>query len=199
MKTLNTSRVLLLIFLLWSCNNDIQWDEVKLDSSISHDSIYKRMNKQEEIPNMFEFKNLDTVLIGKTSDVQYLVGNENADKYSKMNNCRAYFFKSDTLIINIGIGNGFGGRGFIIKYKANKFFTEPYYEDDVVFEGEPFETYKLIYQKLTLNKLNYKVGDSLFGKIDFKSIETDLEKKKHEHTGKGYFRAKVKQSPFYKS
>jgi hypothetical protein len=147
MKMFKIFLFLLLPFLLLNCKNKDQWDEIKIDLNISHDSVYKRMDTEEEIFSMFE---RDT-LRKKSSDVQYLIGNENADKYSKMNNCRAYFNSSDTLIIDIGISNGFVSSGFIIKYKANKFFTEPYYEDDIVFEGEPFETYKLIYQQLTLN------------------------------------------------
>ncbi len=192
MKIIKTIWILLLFVLPWGCSNHEEWGEVTIDPKISNDSVYKRMDTEEEIFSTFEKDRTRK----KSTDVQYLIGNENADKYSKMNNCRAYFNKSDTLIVDIGISSGFVSSGFIIKYKGNKFFTEPYYDDDIVFEGEPFETYKLVYQKLNLNKTNYKAGDSLFGKIEFKSIETDLEKKKHEHTGNGFFRAKVKSSPF---
>jgi hypothetical protein len=107
-----------------------------------------------------------------------------------MNNCRAIFIHSDTLSINIGISNGFSGWGFTIFYKDKKYYTEPYYFTDAEIPG--FEsTYKIVYQKLALDKANYKVGDSLYGKIDFKSIETTKDKKRFEHFGKGYFRAKV--------
>jgi hypothetical protein len=58
-------------------------------------------------------------------------------------------------------------------------------------EIEP--THKLIYQKLTLDKPNYKLGDSLYGKIEFKSIETDSNGETKEHFGKGNFRTKVKK------
>lgn len=107
-----------------------------------------------------------------------------------MNNCRAIFLHSDTLSINIGISSGFAGWGFTIFYKDKKYYTEPYYFFDAEIPGfEP--TYKIVYQKLTLDKTNYKVGDSLYGKIDFKSIEITKDKKRFEHFGKGYFRAKV--------
>lgn len=172
--------------MLSNCNNQVeQWDEVTIDNNISQDSVYKRLDNEEEI---FSFHEKDTVG-KKTSDVEYL--NDN-NKYSKMNNCRTFFYKSDTLLINIGIADGFTGRGFIIKYKSKRFFTKPFHFTDQIMEGESEPTYQLIYQKLTLDKPNYKVGDSLFGKIDFISIESDGFFKKIKHSGKGFFRTKVK-------
>jgi hypothetical protein len=115
------------------------------------------------------------------------------DKYSKLNNCRAYFFHSDALSINIGIGSGFGGTGFIIKCKSHKFYTEPYYFTDMIIEGEAESTYKIVYQKLNLDKPYYILEDSLYGKIDFKSIETDKDGNRIEHFGKGNFRTKIRK------
>ena len=185
MNILKILWILLLTFLLLSCNNPEHWDAITIDPNISQDSVYKRMDTEEEI---FSAHETDT-LRKKSSDVEYI------DKYvpnklPKNNNCRAYFHKSDTLIINIGIGTGFGGSGFIIKYKSSKFYTEPYYITDVIMEQEADPTYKLIYQKLILNKSDYKVGDSLFGNIDFKSIGPNFSG--IEHSGRGYFRAKIK-------
>ena len=178
-----------LLALFPSCfHNYDRWDEATIDQKISQDSVYKRMDTEEEI---FSAIDNDTSR-KKSSDVISFIGRP--DQYSKMNNCRAYFFNSDTLIINIGIGTGFGGQGFIIKFKANKFFTAPYFTTDVIMDGERRPTYELIYQKLVLNKSNYKAGDSLFGKIDFGSVGPDFSNAKH--FGKGYFRAKVKRSPF---
>jgi hypothetical protein len=104
---------------------------------------------------------------------------------------QSLFFHSDTLLINIGIGNGFGGHGFIISYKSKKFYTEPYFSTDVIYSDKVEPTYKIVYQKLILDKASYSSGDSLYGHIDFKSIETDKEKNTTEHFGKGYFRTKV--------
>lgn len=189
MRLQNTFLGFLLTFLLCNCNQkDDQWDEVIVDSHISQDSVFNRMNTEKEI---LSFHEKDTFM-KKTSDVEYLSGYTNADKYSKRNNCRAFFNKSDTLKINIGIGTGFGGRGFMIKYKSNRFFTEPYYSTDIIMDGESKPTYKIIYQKLMLDKSNYKIGDSLYGKIDFKAIEYDGFFKKIKHSGKGYFRSKIK-------
>ena len=130
----------------------------------------------------------------RTSDVAYFGGhklNLEDDKYSKLNNCRAYFFHSDTLSINIGIGNGFGGQGFIISYKNKNFYTHPYFWTDVIIEGEVEPKYEIVYQKLTLDKPTYSLGDSLYGYIDFKSVETDNYMNTIKHFGKGYFRTKI--------
>jgi hypothetical protein len=176
-----------------SCNSIERWDEVVIDPELSRASIYKELDKQKE---MFSALEKQDTSIRRSSDVAYYSGQEKLDsQYAKFNNCRAFYFPkfhSDTLLINIGVGNGFGGQGFIINYHNRKFYTEPYVSTDVVYEDMIEPVYKVIYQKLTLDKSGYKVGDSLFGRIDFKSIERDGLKSK-EHVGKGYFRTKVTQ------
>ena len=197
LKTRNGNGIflILMILMLSNCNKketQNQWDKASIDPNISKELIFKKLDKQKEI-----FSGLDNKdSLGKrTSDVSYFSGkkiNLNDTKYSKFNNCRAYYFFNDTLSINIGFSNGFTGRGFIIKYKNKKFYTEGYYSTDVIIEGEIEPTHKIVYQKLTLDKTNYKVGDSLFGKIEFKSIEKDNNNQETtEHFGKGYFRTKV--------
>jgi hypothetical protein len=54
-------------------------------------------------------------------------------------------------------------------------FMEVYYSSDVMSKAEIKRTHKIIYKKLTLDKLNYKVSDSPYGKIDFKSVEIARE------------------------
>ena len=172
-------------------NHQTQWDNVTIDANISEVPIYRQLDKESEIFSAFE--KMDSSM-KRTSDVEYLTGKKiNTGEYSnsKYNNCRAYFFNSDTLSINIGIGNGFGGQGFIINYKSNKFYTEPYFSTDVIYPSEVEPAYKIVYQKLILDKATYSLGDSLYGHIDFKSIEADKENNKTEHFGKGYFRTKI--------
>jgi hypothetical protein len=168
-----------------------QWDTAEINAAISKDSIYKELDKQ---PELFSVVERQVLFMKRTSDVAYFSGhklNIQDDKYAKYNNCRAYFFHSDTLSINIGIGNGFGGWGFIISYKSKKFYTEPYLWTDVIDPGAVEPTYKIVYQKLILDKANYSLGDSLYGHIDFKSIEVDEQHDTTDHFGKGYFRTKV--------
>jgi hypothetical protein len=170
---------------------DGQWDTAEINSAISQDSIYKELDKQPELYSVIE---RHYELMKRTSAVAYFSGhkiNIQDDKYAKYNNCRAYFFHSDTLSINIGIGNGFGGQGFIISYKNGMFNTEPYFVTDVISPGEVEPTYKIVYQKLVLDKADYSSGDSLYGHIDFRSIEVDKNHDTTEHYGIGYFRTKV--------
>ena len=187
------SFLLLLSIFFTNCNlknGQVQWDNAAIDTNISNDSVYRQLDKEIEI---FSAKEKIESSMKRTSDVKYLTGKKiNLGEYSnsKYNNCRAYFH-SETLSINVGIGNGFGGQGFIINYKDNKFYTEPYFSTDVIYPGEIEPSYKIIYQKLKLGKVRYSLGDSLYGHIDFKSIEIDKENNKTEHFGKGYFRAKV--------
>ena len=196
LKNIRIFLILAVVFLT-NCNhksnqwNEIdQWDEVKIDPEISKDSIYRQLDEQAEIFSMLEEQDS---LMKRTSDVEYFGREKLYKNYSKFNNCRAFYFKSDTLSINIGISSGHAGDGFIINYKDKKFYTKPYSWDDVIMPGEVEPTYKIVYQKLTLDKPNYKLGDSLYGRIEFKSIETDEYLKKTEHSGKGNFRTKVKK------
>ena len=195
-RSKNLAIPVLMIFFLFNCkyNRGVdQWDKVEIYSGIAKDSIYKELDKQAEI--FSEFEEIDS-LMRRTSDVAYFSGekiNLKDDKNSKFNNCRAYFFHSDTLSVDIGIGNGFSGWGFIINYKNNKFYTEPYSYTDVIYEGEAESTYKIVYQKLTLDKPTYKLGDSLYGRIEFKSIEKTNFLNKTEHFAIGNFRTKVRK------
>lgn len=197
-KISQLSLLILISVFLMDCNSkkrDLDWSIVTIDVNISKQPIYLQLDKEKEIFSAFE-KNDSS--IKRTSDVEYVIGREiypgePSYQNSKYNNCRAYFLHLDTLLISIGIGSGFGAQGFTIKYKDSKFYTEPYYLTDVIRVGEVKPTYKLIYQRLILNKPIYKLGDSLYGRIEFRSIETDKNKKKIEHTGKGYFRTKVTQ------
>jgi hypothetical protein len=36
------------------------------------------------------------------------------------------------VLIDIGIGTGFGGLGFIIRYSDKNFYTEPYFVTDAI-------------------------------------------------------------------
>ncbi|MDR6803132.1 hypothetical protein J2Y45_000402 [Dyadobacter sp. BE34] len=168
-----------------------QWDDATIDANLSKDSIYKQLDKEKEIFSALDDRD---PLARRTSNVSYFSGKRidlSDTQYAKYNNCRAYFWNTDTLSIKIGIGNGFGGQGFIINYKDKTFYTEAYLATDNIIPWEVKPTHKIVYQKLTLDKPKYVVGDSLFGKIEFKSIETDNEGERTEHFGKGHFRTKV--------
>ncbi len=190
-------RISLLTFFsvfLTSCNskNDkAVWSIATFDTNISKASNYAQLDNQKELFSVFEKQDS---LMRRTSDMEYSTGKSmNVGEFNnlKVNNCRAYYHQSDTLSIDIGIGTGFGGQGFRIKYKDKKFYTEPYFSPDVIIHGEPEPTYKIVYQILTLDKPFYEIGDSMYGHIDFKSIETGKDKDTTEHWGKGYFRTRI--------
>jgi len=184
--------------LFYSCKkadevkNSKKWEIFTVDNKISKNNIFKKLDKEKEIFSVLE---KDT-LMRKTIAVDYINNrNPNYDikKYSNLNNCRSSFWKKDTLSIHIGISDGFCGSGFTIFVKNDKFYTKPYYFTDNISVGEKQSTYKIICQKLTLNKSNFIIGDSVYGKIDFKSVETDNRNEVINHSGVGYFRTKIKQ------
>ena len=175
-------------------NDKPVWNLATFDPKISEATIYVQLDKKEEIYSAFV---IPETLTKRTSDVEYFTGKKiNASEFNnlKINNCHAYFYQSDTLSINIGISNGFSSQGFLIKYKNKKFYTEPYYSTDLIIPDEPEPKFKIVYQKLILNKPIYNPGDSLYGYIDFKSIEIIKGNKTKEYWGKGYFRARVTET-----
>lgn len=174
-------------------NDKPVWNLATFDPKICKAAIYAQLDKQEEIYSAFV---IPETLTKRTSDVEYSTGKKSVSEFNnlKVNNCHAYFYQSDTLFINIGIGNGFTSQGFLIKFKDKKFYTEPYYFTDLIIPDEPEPKFKIVYQKLILNNPTYKFGDSLFGYIDFKAIETVKGNKTKEHWGKGYFRARVTET-----
>jgi hypothetical protein len=191
------TRFLLLILIcayLSNCNSPkskVQWDYATIDPTICNEPIYAQLDKEAEIFSALEDHNTS---MKRTSDVKYIIGRKmNPGEYRnpQPNNCRSFFLHFDTLLIDIGIGTGFGGHGFIIKYSNKKFYTQPYFSTDVISIGESERTYKIVFQSLTLDKSNYKFEDSLWGKIDFKSIEIQRDSTTIEHFGKGYFRTKI--------
>ncbi|XWW44941.1 hypothetical protein JYG30_19715 [Fibrella sp. USSR17] len=155
--------------------------------------VYEQMENENEV---FSFGENQDLSMKRTSSVAYFTKghmNYSDSSFARLNNCRAYFLKNGILIINIGIGDGFSNRGFMIHHNGKQFYTEPYHSTDVVIPDEPEPVYEIVYQKLTLDKPVYEVGDSLYGNIDFKAIEIDREGSEFSHDGKGYFRTKVNE------
>jgi len=176
-----------------SCHSRVQqnrWNEAVIDRKLSENMIFFQLDKQTEI---FSFGEKQDSLIKRTSDVAYLTGekiNLPGSSYSKYNNCRANLVH-DTLRISIGIADGFVGWGFVIEYYDKNFCTEPYHWTDADDPYAPKPTYRIVSQNLTLNKAVYKIGDSLYGQVSFKTIETNRDINAIEHLGKGSFRTKV--------
>ena len=193
MKVLIATSTLIYAILWLSCNKkgDQKWEEVTIDPTIARDSTYQRLDKFREHVYGTEYPDSSA---RRTSDVTYFNDNPaviNWETYSKSNYCRAFFSKSDTLLIRIGNESQFSGEGFTIHYISKMFFVEPFSWIDYGIEGAPEPSYELVYQHVTLNKPTYSTGDSLYGSVDFKSIETTPDGVKRQHTGKGLFRTKI--------
>jgi len=152
-------------------DNSKQWDEARIDPQIVQDSVYQN-----------------------TSNVIYLIEQKKdstENQHLRLNNCRAYYLNSNILFINIGTWNGSNGQGIVINFLDRKFYTETYFDSDLIIEGLKESKQKIVFQKLTLDKPEYNLGDSLYGKMEFKSIEISNKGDSIIHYGKGSFRTKV--------
>ena len=180
------------IFCLLSCSTKkkkIQENLLGFDSTIMRQAVYKKMDGEKEL---LCDANRDSSP-KRTSDVAYFAhGRFNyTDSNSARNNRCNVILHGDTLSIRFGCKGWPVSSGFVIHYQNNRFYTEPYYSTDEVFENEPKPVYDLVYQRLILDKRTYRKDDSLYGRIDFKSIEMNRYIGRIEHTGTGYFRTKV--------
>ena len=172
-----------------NCNNKKQdWNETNFDSKLSQNDSIKLMN---ELYDSVEFYNDSISGNKKTSFVIY------DNDYNK-NICKVQK-KNDTLDINIGYSSGFSSGGFIILYANRKYKIQPYYGTDniAIFVDEKGKEIKpappkhfFKNPKLILDKPNYKKNDSIYGFIDFSSLEIN-DNKKTNHKGRGYFKAKI--------
>jgi hypothetical protein len=175
-----------------------KWDTIKVNPNLSKDSIFTKMDKQKEF---IIFPKFDSTL-KQSSRVAILIGEKHsrADSLnSSFSTCKAYFHKADTLNIHIGLDGPFGGSGIDISYHNNKFNTKGYQYSDVVPSGKLEKPlHWVIHQQLVLDKASYKIGDSLYGYIDFKVKERNEIGDTVVYSAQGKFRAKVlKYDPNY--
>ena len=167
-----------------------KWDYAKYDPKIPLNPIFKKLNQEKELYGLLDAR--DSIL-KRSSSVAYFSKGEDTinNNYYRNNKCIARM-TTDTLYVSIGMGSGFSGSGSQIKYFKKKFYVEPFRWTDASLGKEFESTYKLNKQELILDKVEYKIGDSIFGRIEFESIETDFNKKRTIKKGKGYFRGKIK-------
>jgi len=188
--------ILIVAVLLFGCKHQIraklQSGNIKIDTGIAQSPVYKMLDKQRDFRTIFH-RGADTLRF-KTSNVSYRTNRYRSiddTAYARLNNCGSYLI-NETLKINIGISSGFVADGFTINCHNRLFTILPYHETDAITVGEEEKpvTFQVINQSLTLSKYNYQINDSVYGKINFKIIETNNGQKIH-HIGYGYFRAKV--------
>lgn len=165
-----------------------------VDSSIRSEKIFRIMDTQKEVINGTEI--YDSIPRKKSSSVIFYANkrpktNEEL-KMANFNNCRARNWKGKTRI-NIGFNSGYNGGGYGIDYILGRFQLEPYSFTDVIPNNSKEPEYKIVKQNLTLDKLYYKVGDSIYGKIDFIMETNNFPPKKILIYGNGYFRTKLER------
>lgn len=186
-----------LLFFLHGCKGNETKNEnagtavFAVENRLDTGSVFTKMNIKTEVRDVFDMDSLKK----RTSNVNYCIQFKNWDTTtcSDNYNCSAIYFHSDTLNISIGIGDGFGAKGVLIKYKEGKYNIRPYFTTDA---GPPFDLkesslFEVVEEKLVLNKIYYKPGDSLFGRINFHLIEIVSGEKVEEHKGSGFFRCKI--------
>ncbi len=189
-------QLIIFVFFFTNCKQNKkqegrQLSNVIVNNNIRYDSVFKKLNMLNEFIFPSDYRDIQNK---RSCDILYYTGNlndiRNNDNIRKYK-CTAHFYKSDTLYIMIGYSDGFSSHGFIINYINKKFYTKIHSSNDMVSDNnDNLPIYNTIYQKLILDKYSYQVGDSIFGKVDFKIQEYDNDSR-NEYNGKGYFRAKI--------
>ncbi|MDR6516727.1 hypothetical protein [Chryseobacterium camelliae] len=162
-----------------------------IDPDIKNEKIFKIMDFQKELINGTE--KYDSVARKKSSSVLFYAGKKPTTKdelfIAGFNNCRAISLKGK-INISIGYNSGYSGGGYKIDYLYGRYEIQPYSFTDVVPDNRKESDYKILRQNLTLDKRYYRVGDSLYGKIDF-AMQFNNAGEKPTVYGNGYFRTRV--------
>ncbi|MGF7079344.1 hypothetical protein [Mucilaginibacter sp. UYCu711] len=168
----------------------IEAGNIIINADITKNPVYKKLDKERDYPEVGYYA------WPKTSDVSYF--NDRFQKLTDTINARNYNCKSfvidSVLKINIGISDGEEWSGFTINCRNHLFDVKPYFGTDNIVLGKPEPTFDVIEQSLALNKSNYSIGDSIYGKVKFKIIEKGADAKV-THIAEGYFRSKVTKAP----
>ena len=192
------------LFIL-SCNKDktiinpedLEIDKkIKVNPNIKEDTAFKFLNT---LPETYNF--LDEVIPNarKTSNVHFNYGKdvEPAEHYYSVNNKTDALKKgNDSLIISIGTADGYSGNGVNLIIKDNVFRSIYYRFIDVSSYDDKKPKNIILSQDLILDKLNYRVDDSIYGHISFKSQYINERSDTIIVVAKGHFRAKVREGEF---
>ncbi|HEY4337704.1 MAG TPA: hypothetical protein VGM89_17445 [Puia sp.] len=199
MKITTTIFVALLV-LLAGCDIPepaAKWSAAEIDPSLPHQPVYRKLDSLPEYMSVGDILE-DKGPLRRSSDVTYLTQKMEDRKdppRTHTNNCRSYMGQTDTLRINIGIGSGFGGDGFVILYDNGRFTLRPYHSTDTHWDGERNPVYLITRQSLSLDKVHYQKGDSLYGHIEFEAREITELSEWVKHHAVGYFRGKLIEYP----
>lgn len=179
-----------ILLLLLACRNEapdeeVKWSNAVFDSNLSKTADFRSLYVPGKLYTLSDPWKKDTCGIAHT-DNRTIGDSFQPDTYYT---CHVNP-DSGGLTINIGSNSLHGGIGFMANYAGKKFTTQHYrwiHNDNT---GQTGSTYKILGQKLVLDKEQYKPGDSLFGKAYFHIMEEDKGEKK-EYQQQAIFRAKV--------
>lgn len=162
-------------------------------------SKWKTINFDNNICNLTEIKNLDkkfydhTYLIFDSTKVttDFEIFNKRKDtvnfnftatQNTKYKNITTFIFNSGDGYIGININ--------VLKYKNFFYCSAESYTDNIgTFDFLKPDEYYIKKQTLTLNRENYSIGDSIFGKIE---LEIKFRPNDSIYNAKGYFRGIIK-------
>jgi len=157
-----------------------KWNKINVDENIGKSSGIKNLNSKvfDHTFLIFDTANVKTDFKVLENESDTVTFNFNAAQSPKSKNLYFLTFNS---------GDGFAGVNInIFKYR-NFYYTkaESYTDVKKTFDFLEPARYIVEKQKLTLNKSEYKIGDSIFGKIElqikFKALDTLIN-------SNGYFR-----------
>lgn len=183
-----------------SYRDDCYWSIFEVDSNLSADPAYRRMNgKEEPLLNSFKEAGDHSLPERRSAEVDYYITIRNyvegKEQYFQNNigehsNCQAYL-KKDTLNIRIGDIYGLGWQGFSIYQYGARFLSMPYSNDDLIDYRLPEPRNIPLWQKLVLDKATYSTGDSLYGYISFGSVFYNKYGNPSGNKVNGFFRAVI--------
>ncbi len=170
--------IFLIFFLLISCKKETSKDYLKPNNLpfavIDIDNKIKNAKEIKDLKHSFELPSIVDEQEGKqkmktTNIVSFLQFKK--EKTSSFNHFRAFAtIKENNVVIFISYNTGLGGGGLRILRKGRTFSIRPMHWDDIG-GSEKDDLYKINYQKLTLDKSNYKIGDSIFGKLEVEIVK----------------------------
>lgn len=173
-----------------------KWQTFEISSDIESNVNLEKMLFEKELSILFDSNTLQT----KTNNIIFLAAekidlkdtlNIQKNSFAKNRTCRAHYWKSDTLKINVINTDGYTGDGFSISVFKKKYKIKYTSFSDAGPSSFNSPKLKFSLSRLILNEKNYKENDSIFGFVEFKCVDEKTFSKPVEYYAKGYFRAKI--------
>lgn len=185
------SIIILSLLLFFSCRTDKKdinkFEKITINGGLIDNDTIRLLSKYPEL-KLFNSEKQDS----KTRTAYIL---ETASYYDygilrtihfENYKCKAEY-KNDTLDIWLNNNNGYFGNGVLVKVFNGQFLIKDI--NPKTLKGEiKFINSKSIYQKVVLNKSNFKKNDSIYGFINYETDVDSLVKKNF----RGYFKTLVK-------